>query len=222
MCTIFSAFIVYAKEENDPYEVQCLTDLLTNCGIVCDVDLYHVNENIDWLDWVEKSLSYHVGYLHCYVILVCSPTMRSVLDERNPHDYILMTATYITGQVLRQCLQQYPQSFLPIIINDVSTDYVPPILSRQTCYHFPYNKLYEMPEDVTPRGVIHHPDFTSVRRLVTELTGLQEFPPANVDQGDLRLHVTWLSKLYAHMVATYVGIVYSYLAISSIITSSIM
>ena len=187
--TIFSAFIVYAKEENDPdgEQVRCLSDLLYNSRINCDIDLYHINDNninSDWPYWVEINLRNYITYPHSYVILVCSPTMSSSLG--NADAYVEMVAAHIHSQNLRPYLQQYAENFLPLLITNPSTDYVPPSLSKQTCYYFPYDKLNDMSENVSTLEVLDHPDFASLKKLVATLTG--PFV-AEVKQGGL--YIIW-------------------------------
>ena len=189
MCTGVSAFIVYAKEENDPGgdQVLCLSNLLFECGISCDIDLYHTNDNIlDWPSWVENKLKHHIAPQHSFIIMVCSPTMFSTLEERNDNASIEMAAASIDRLTLRRYLQQGVQNILPLCINDSSTDYIPPNLSGKTCYYFPYNKLMsDIPEGTTAHKVLDHPDFTSLRCLVATLTGQQENPIPNVGPGNL-------------------------------------
>ena len=63
LCMISLAFIVHAKEENDPNgeQVRYLSNLMNHSGILCEIDLYHTKENIpDWGFWVEQYLQYHV------------------------------------------------------------------------------------------------------------------------------------------------------------------
>lgn len=186
----FSAFIVYAKEESDPHgeHLLCLSNLLYNYGINCDIDLNYINvhENntttdVDWPRWVENNLINHITYLNCFIILVCSPTMISLLDNADAH--VVMVAAYFHSQSLRHFLQQRADKFLPLLINDPSTDYIPPSLARQKCYYFPYYKLNELSENISTFDVIHHPDFASLKSLVDMLlTGQQEIP---ADQGGL-------------------------------------
>ena len=188
MCTGVSAFIVYAKEENDPGGDQalCLSNLLIRCGIVCDIDLYHTNDNIlDWSSWVENKLKLHIASQCSFIIMVCSPTMFSTLEERNDSARVEMAAAYINRLTLRYYLQQSAQNFLPLYINDPSANFIPPNLSGKTCYHFPYNKLLsEIPES-TAHEVLDHPDFTSLRSLVATLTGQQEIPTPRIGSGNL-------------------------------------
>lgn len=193
-CAVSSAFIVYAKEQNDPHGVRvlCLSNLLNNCGIECDIDLYHSNENIvDWSFWVGKNLEYHIASQHSYIIMVCSPTIISTLEERNDNARIEMVAAYIDRLTLRYHLEEGAQKIFPVFINDPSANCVPPSLSGKTCYHFPYDKLlYELPECATAEQVLGHPDFASLRSLVASLTGQQEIPAPgpNVAQGKYNLN----------------------------------
>ena len=189
---ILSGFIVYVKEENDPQGVQvwCLSELLYNLGIICETDLYHRDENmntIDWEYWVEDNLKIHTTDLHGHVILVCSPTMVSILDEETYEGRVEMVAGCIDSCTLRQYLQLNPQKVVPVYINDPSNDNVPSILSENAWYYFPYDKLCEMPEGVSAHEVLNHPEFASFKRLVSYLTGnvQQEISPPD-DQGGLQ------------------------------------
>ena len=95
---IFSAFIVYTKDEIDPHgdHVWYLSNLLYSCGIVCDTDLYHVDENIiDRSLWVDNNLKSHLDSPNCYIILMCSPTMMSLLMDDSTTVHIKMVASYI-------------------------------------------------------------------------------------------------------------------------------
>ena len=183
----FLAFIVYAKEESDPdrEQVFCLSNLLYNCKINCDIDLYHIDDNdinTNWPYWVEDNLRKYITYLNCCIIFVCSPKMISLLDEADGH--VEMVAAHIPSDILRYYLQHYPEKFLPLSINNPSTDYVPASLIGQECYYFPYDKLCEMSQKASTQEVMHHADFASLKSLVDMLTGqLQE--TAEVDQGEL-------------------------------------
>ena len=189
MSAASSAFIVYAKEDNDPHgeQVLCLSNLLTKCGIQCDIDLYHINENImDWSFWVGKNLEYHIASQHSHIILVCSPTMIATLEERNDNARVEMVAAHIDRLTLRHHLEDGAQKVLPLFINDPLANCVPPSLSGKTCYHFPYDKLVnEIPENATAKQILDHPDFASLRSLVASMTRQQEIPVPNVAQSKL-------------------------------------
>ena len=171
-----------------------LANLLYNCGIMCDADLYHIKENIiDRSLWLDNKLKDHLDSPNCYIILMCSPTMMSLLmDEGNPTVHVEMVASYINSWILIYYLQQNPQKFLPFLVNDMPMEYVPPILSEQTCYHFPYDRLCEMPEGVSAYKVLNHPDFASIRNLVVMLTGVPGVPVVAGSQGELCNLVTVL------------------------------
>ena len=145
----------------------CLSDLLNNCGMYCDIDFYHAENVMDWLFWVGNNLKNHP------IILVCSPTMISTLEEGNESADIEMVAGHIDSKILRQHLQPGIDNVLPLFINNPLPDYVPPSLAGKTCYNFPYNKLFEMPEDVSIHQVLNHHDFASLKCLVTIVTGQQ-------------------------------------------------
>ena len=187
LCTDFSAFILYSKEEDPQGErVSCLSDILHNCGISCDLDLYHLNDDdiFDWSFWIGKSVKYHIASKYSHVILVCSPTMISTLEERNDNACVEMVAGSIDRLTLRHYLQQGAQRVLPLFINESSDECVPPCLSGKTRYYFPYDRLLDMPEDVTTPQLLNHSDFTSLRSLVATLTGQKENPQPGLGPGE--------------------------------------
>ena len=171
----------------------CLSNLLCNYGINCDIDLYHINENImDWPFWVGKNLEDHIASPYSYVILVCSPIMISTLEQRNDNARLQMVAGYIDRLTLRYYLQEGAQKVLPLFINNPSAEYVPPSLSGKTRYYFPYDKLNEMPENIPALEVLNDPAFASLRSLVATLTGQQEFPPPDLGPGELHIIATYM------------------------------
>lgn len=184
-----SAFILYAKEDYDAYgeQVLQLSNLLNNCGVHCDIDLYHLNDNIpDWSFWVGKNLEYCIASENSHIILVCSSTMITTLEERSDNARVEMVGGYIDRLTLRHYLEKGAQQFLPIFINDDSlTDCVPPSLSGRTCYYFPYDKLTKIPENSTAKQILDHPDFASLRSLVATLTKQQEILSPPVGTGKL-------------------------------------
>ena len=106
--------------------------------------------------------------------------MISLLGNADAH--VVMVKAHFHSDALRHYLQHCAEKFLPLLINDPSTNYVPPSLAGQKCYYFPYYKLNDMPENISTFDVIRHPDFASLKSLVYMLTGQQEIP---ADQGGL-------------------------------------
>ena len=157
--------------------MSCLSDLLNNCGMYCDIDFYHAENVMDWLFWVGNSLKNYP------IILVCSPTMISTLEEGNESAYIEMVAGHIESKILKQHLQQGADNVLPLFINNYLPDHMPPSLAGKTRYNFPYDKLFEMPEDVSTHQVLNHHDFASLKHLVTAVTGQQVIPVPDDSQG---------------------------------------
>ena len=157
--------------------MSCLSDVLNNCGMYCDIDFYHDDNVMAWSFWVENNLKKHP------IILVCSPTMISILEEGNENAPIEMVAGRIDSNILKQHLQQGTNNVLPLFINNPVPDYVPLSLAGKTCYNFPYDKLCEMPEDVSIHEVLNHHDFASLKHLVTTVTGQQEIPIPGNAQG---------------------------------------
>ena len=173
------AFIIYAKEENDPNgeQVLYLSDFLRHCGVDCNIDQYYHNSNImDWSHWVSQSVQYCIAQ-NGHIILVCSSAMYSLLEDTIDNIHVNMAAGYIDRLTLRNLLQQHVKHFLPLCIDDTSTSYIPPNLRGKTVYHFPFDKL---PQNGTAQQILDLPDFASVRRLIATLTGQQEIPVPNV------------------------------------------
>ena len=169
---------MYAKEDHDPNgdQVLMLSDVLRHAGVDCDIDLYHINENIqDWSHWTSLSIHYCVAKKD-YILLVCSPRMIALLEETGGNPRINMCAGYIDRLTLRNLIQQHTNSFVPLIDPSVS-NVVPPVLSGKTTYHLSFSR---MPQNISIDRLLDHPDFTSLRSLVATLSGQQENPPPDV------------------------------------------
>ena len=169
---------MYAKEDHDPNgdQVLMISDVLRHAGVDCDIDLYHINENIqDWSHWMSQYIHYCAAKKD-YILLVCSPRMIAVLEETVDNPRINMCAGYIDRLTLRNLIQQHTNSFIPLI--DPTVSYmVPPVLSGKIMYHFSFSRV---PQNITIDQLLDHPDFTSLRSLVATLSGQQENPPPNV------------------------------------------
>ena len=176
---MYIAFIIYAKEENDPNgdRVLYLSDFLRHCGVDCNIDQYYRNNVIaDWSHWISQSIQYCIAQ-NGHIILVCSPTMYALLEDIADNVPVNMDVGHIDRLTLRNLLQQHTEHFLPLCINDTSTSYIPPNLRGKTVYHFPFDKL---PHNGTAQQILDHPDFASLRMLIATLTGQQEIPVPSV------------------------------------------
>ena len=172
-----SVFIMYAKEDHDPNgdQVLMLSDVLRHAGVDCDIDLYHINENIqDWSHWTSLSIHYCAANKD-YILLVCSPKLLSLLEDTAGNLRINMCAGHIDSLTLRSLLQKYTDSFI-LLIDPTLSHLVPPILSGKITYQFPFSKV---PLNITTDQLLDHPDFTSLRSLVATASGHEEnLPPA--------------------------------------------
>jgi len=170
---------MYAKEDHDPngHQVLMLSDVLRHAGIDCDIDLYHINENIqDWSHWTSQYIQTCAAKKD-YVLLVCTPKMITFLEESLDNLRIDMCVGYIDRLTLRNLLQKYTKNFIPLI-DPTSSHLVPPVLSGKITYQFPFSKV---PLNITIDQLLDHPDFTSLKSLVATLSGQQENPPPIVD-----------------------------------------
>ena len=175
-----SAFILYSKKEASEDQILCLTDFLVRCGIDCEVDLYHTNENVtNWASWVRENLKQCIAASHGYIILVCSPTMMHELDDSNENTRIEMFSAFIDRLSLLHYLEKGAPITLPLFMTAPSANFVPANLSGKTIYHFPYSKLSEEINEVQQindseiQKILDHPDFRSLRNLVATLTKSQ-------------------------------------------------
>ena len=109
--------------------------------------------------------------------------MIATLEGQNERALIEMVAANINAMILKQYLQQGATNVLPLFINNTSPDHVPPSLANKEFYHFPYDKLCNMPEDILAYQVLDHDYFASLKNLFTMLTGRQEIPVPDDGQG---------------------------------------
>ena len=168
---------MYCKQEASEEQVLCLSDLLCRCGIDCEVDLYHTDDNVDnWASWVGEHLKQCIDASYGYIILVCSQTMMSTLNNTNTNDRIEMFSAYIDRLSLLQYLEKGAPKTLPLFLTNSPHNFVPANLSGKTIYHFPYDKLpeeineVEQINDLVLQKILDHPDFGSLRNLVATLT----------------------------------------------------
>ena len=172
-----SAFILYSKKEASEDQILCLADFLVCCGIDCEVDLYHTDENVtNWGSWVKENLRQCIAASHGYIILVCSATMMHELDDSSENTRIEMFSAFIDRLSLLHYLEKGAPKTLPLFMTAPSADFVPANLSGKTIYHFPYDKLPEESNEEKEmdkseiQKILNHPDFHSLRNLVATLT----------------------------------------------------
>ena len=168
---------MYCKQEASKEQVLYLSDLLCCCGIDCEVDLYHTNDNLDnWASWVGEHLKECIDATYGYIILVCSQTMMSALKNTNTNDRIEMFSAYIDCLSLLQYLEKGAPKTLPLSLTNPPPNFVPANLSGKTIYYFPYDKLpeeineVEKINDLVLRKILDHPDFDSLRNMAATLT----------------------------------------------------
>ena len=175
-----SAFILYCKQEASEEQVLHLSDFLLRCGVNCEVDLYHADENVtNWASWVGEHLKQCIDASYGYIIMVCSQTMMSALNNSSTNDRIEMFSAHIDRLALLYYLEKGAPKTLPLFFTNPSDDFVPANLSGKTIYHFPYDKLLEEINEVEQTNnlevqkILAHPDFESLKNLVATLTKSQ-------------------------------------------------
>jgi len=181
-----TVFIMYAQEEDDPNgeKLFSLNEVLRFCGVNSDTDLFHSTQNInDWNFWVGKSMEYCIT-ADGYILLICSPAMITILEDTGDNAKVQMVYGHIDRLTLRHLIVSYTTRFLPVFISDHSDPkYVPPSLSGKTFYHFPYELLDRIPQNISPQRLLDFRGFASFRSLIATLTGQQENPPPHIGGG---------------------------------------
>ena len=182
-----SVFIMYAKDDDPKGEkVHCFSDMLRQCGVNSDTDIYHANDIkiVDWSFWVNKAIELCAAATNGYILLICSHTMISILEETSDNAKVEMVYGHIDRLTLRHLILSNIPKFIPVFISDHSdAEYVPISLSGKTYYHFPYELMNRFPQYVMPEEILRYKEFASLKTLIATLTGQTENPPPNIGEG---------------------------------------
>ena len=195
-----AVFIMYAQEEDDPNgeKLFSFNKALCFCGVNSDTDLYHATESInDWNYWVSKSMEHCIA-ADGYILLICSPAMITILEDTGDNAKVQMVYGHIDRLTLRHFIVSNTTRFLPVFISDhFDPKYAPPSLSGRKFYHFPYELMDRIPQNISPQGLLDYRGFDSFRSLVATLTGQQESCPIHIGEGMFVQYIDVMHKVHS-------------------------
>ena len=135
-------FVAYYKD----YSVETVlnfTDLLRNCGINADVDIYHTSDNPDdWSLLVENQIKYCIDN-NGFVILLWSDGLAGPLQDETQNNRIQMSHGHIYRATLRNLIQEHLNLFILVSFVPVSIHNLPPHFKDRTIYTIPMDEILE-------------------------------------------------------------------------------
>ena len=180
-------YIIYSKEHSD--DVLDLSDFLRNhCGVSCDIDQYHMHENIpQWGVWKENKIK-ELAKQNGFVLLICSPEMYQQLSQPDGSQ-IQMKAGHINTLTLNYLIKDpvTTQCIIPVCLEELNKEIVPSSLCGRTIYFLSFSKL---DPDADINSILNIPEFESLRSLVYKLRSEVEIsrpPLGKVHSGHHRV-----------------------------------
>ena len=163
-------YIIYSKEHSNA--ALKLSDFLrTRCGIICKIDQYYNNENIQqWGVWNENSIKAIVNS-NGFVLLICSSIMFQQLSEEGSlsiqmdpgHINTLTLKTLIRDQSITDCI-------IPVCVEGLDQEIVPIGLRGRTIYNLSCSStLKKVESDTDVEAILTMPWSVSLQRLVCTL-----------------------------------------------------
>ena len=169
-----STYIIYSEEDSNA--VLDLSDFLRNyCGVSCDIDQYHTNENItQWGVWNEDKVKKHAES-NGFVLLVCSPKMYQQLSKPDVCSRIQMKPGHIDTLALNNLIkdQSTTHCIIPVCLEKKDMKIVPSSLRERTIYSLSFGTLKVDPQTDIDR-ILDMPELESLRSLVYRLNGIRE------------------------------------------------
>ena len=164
------ACIVYSKDDDPFNHVRDLSDFLNLCGVDCDIDQYHTNENIlDWGSWTEELIKNQAAR-RGYVLLVCSPKLHQQLTNvASSLRTIEMKAGHISNLTLNTLIkdEKITNYIIPVALEQCRKELIPTCLAGRLCYSANITKV---PNDFPSiDAVLSTPELESLRSLVHRL-----------------------------------------------------
>ena len=172
-------YIIYSKEHSD--HVFELSDFLRKrCGISCDIDQYHMQENIpQWEVWKENKIK-ELAKQNGFVLLICSPEMHQQLSEPGC-SRIQMKVGHIDTPTLNNLIRDSDTThcIIPVCLEELNKEIVPSSLRGRTIYFLSFSKLMKVDPNADLNSILDIPEFESLRSLVYILRGEEEInrPP---------------------------------------------
>ena len=168
-------YIIYSKEHSDAV-LELSNFLREPCGINCDIDQYHMNDNIaDWGVWNENNIKQYAKD-NGFVLLICSSTMLKHLSNPDIYPCIQMGAGYINTLALNALIRDatVTRCIIPVCFDKTSIKTIPSSLRGRTSYSLPYNKLMQIDPSTDINTILNKPELGSLRSLVFRLRGEPE------------------------------------------------
>ena len=173
---VVPTYIVYSKEDSDV--VLELSDFLRyHCGVSCDIDQYHIHENIlQWGVWNENKIKECAGS-NGFVLLICSPVMYQQLS-RQDSSQIQMKPSFIDTPTLNNLITGSATSdcIIPVCLEELNKEIVPISLHAKHIYSLSFSKV---DPKIDLRFILDTPGLEDLRSLVYILRGEREIymPP---------------------------------------------
>ena len=164
--------IIYSKEHSNA-ALDLSNFLCQICGISCDIDQYHMSENItDWGMWNEYKIK-ECANNNGFVLLICSSVMFKQLSHPDDSPCIQMKAGYMNSLALNALISDatVTHCIIPVCFDKVSTKTVPSSLCGRTIYSLSYKKLIQVADINT---ILNKSEFKSLQSLVFKLSGESE------------------------------------------------
>jgi len=166
------AFIVYSKEDDPNNYVKDLADFLrANCGVDCDIDQYHSNENVlDWGLWNEKEIR-KCANKNGYVLLVCSPKLHQQIYDARSSCRIEMRTGHLTNFTLNSLIKDstITQRVIPVFLEQHRMEYVPTCVAERTCYALNWSRVMNCDPNAETSVILNTPGLESLQSLVCRL-----------------------------------------------------
>lgn len=164
------ACIVYSKDDDPHNLVRDLSDFLNVCGVECDIDQYHANENIlDWGSWTEELIKNHAARKG-YVLLVCSPKLYQQLTNIASNlKKIEMKVGHISNLTLNTLIkdENITSYVIPVFLEQYRKEFIPTCLVGRICY---VANITKVPSDGPfIETALNTPELESLRSLVYRL-----------------------------------------------------
>ena len=168
-------YIIYSEEHSD--FVHQLSDLLICCGVDCDIDQYHMIENIpQWGVWNEDKIK-KIAKCNGFVLLMCCPKMHQQLSDTNVSSQIQMKVGHINTFALNTLIREEATThcIIPVCLCEtlekLNIKIVPDSLRGRTIYSLSLSIL----EQVEPEAdILNKPGLESLQSLVFRLNGKPE------------------------------------------------
>ena len=145
-----------------------LAGFLTSCGIPCDMDQYHSNENIlDWGLWNILRIK-ECAKDDTFVLLICSSTMCEQLSKPDKSIRIQMKSGHIDSLSLNSLIkgEETAHCIIPVCLENSQKENIPISLTARACYFLSISKLRQYKD---PSYILSLPEFESLQCLVFRL-----------------------------------------------------